>query len=419
VKFLLDYNIRYQKEKQNISTTTEAVSLSSLESVPLSVRQNETLTVFSSTDKLIIHDEPNLFRNHEHRFLHKLLYNIFNREENHIEYFRQMSIEDLAFLLPSILDSNTYLNNSEYVEASLSLASRIKECEKAWEQISKCLKPDNNEIHQLEPIKNWSLIPVRKSSRLFLAPIKDHGIILQQATSLISNILSEIDYPVLNKWKIPDNLKKIQKMFDSVVVSVSKNEDLLQFFERQKDCYDKIFTKDENRRNIFKELSNCVKKEYLNRNTVLKFQLSSANSIQEFRIRSILRNMPIYEDIFKRFGTLNNVDSYFIDMSQLPFFIKEKVFTGSNTYFEDLLDFANHTNMNIMSKGSYSVVVLFSFHILYSIYSKTISISILSFSSNILAFKKLKSIACTSYFSTGPKQAIRQLLRIYLKTMYF
>ena len=364
MKFLLDYNISYQKQIQNINS--QAISLSSLESVPLAVNQNGTLTVFSSTDKLIIHDEPNLFHNHEHRFLHKRLYNIFIREENHIEYLRKMSIEDLAFLLPSILNANTYLNNSEYVEASLS---RIKECEKAWEQISKCLKHDNNEIHQLEPIKNWSLIPVRKSSRLFLAPIKDHGIILQQATSLISNILSEIDYPVLNKWTIPDNLEKIRKMFDSVVVSVSKNEDLLQFFERQKDCYDKILAKEEHRRSIFKELSKCVHTEYLNRNTVLKFQLSSANSIQEFRIRSILRNMPIYEDIFKRFGTLNNVDSYFIDMNQLPFFIKEKVFfTGFNTYFEDLLDFANHTNLNIMSKESYLVVVLFSFYILYYIF---------------------------------------------------
>ena len=339
-----------------------------LDSVPLMVKQSNALAAFSSSNQLINHDEPELFPNHSDLFVHTRIGDVLSRNSIHTKYFREMSIQDLAFLLPSILDANTYLNNSEYVEASPSSVSRIKECEKAWEQISKCLKPDSNEIHQLEPIKNWSLIPVRKSSCLFLAPIKDHGIILQQTTSLISNILSEIDYPILNKWTIPDKLDKIRNMFDSVVVSVSKNEDLLQFFERQKHCYEKIFTKDENKRNIFKELSYCVYTDYINRNTVLKFKLSAANSIQEFRIRSILRNLPIYEDIFKRFGTLNNVDSYFIDTSQVPFFIKEKVFTGSNTYYEDLLDFANHTKLNIMRKESYSVLVLFSFHILYYIF---------------------------------------------------
>lgn len=363
MEILLDYNIRYQKQIQN---TTEAISLSSLESVPLAINQNETLTVFSYRDKLIIHKEPNLFRNHEHRFLHKRLYSIFIQEENHIEYFRPMSIQDLDILLPSILDPDTYLNNSEYVEAS---ESRIKECEEAWKQIEKCLRtPNRNNIYQLEPIKNWSLIPVRKSSGLFLAPIKDHGIILKPVpveydNLIIFNILSEINYPVLDTSTIPNELEKLGDILDSIVVSLSKNEDLLYFFKYQKDCYEKIFAKDENKRNILKELSKCIEEVWSksNRNTVLKFKLSSPNSIDECRIRIILRNLPIYEDIFERFEALCNIESYCIDISQLPTIIKENAFHTGSTYYEDLYDFANHMTLHIMRKESYSVLVLFTF----------------------------------------------------------
>lgn len=358
MEILLNYNIHYQKQIQN---TTEAISLSSLESVPLAVNQNEMLTVFSYRDKLIIHNEPSLFRSHEHRLLHKRLYSIFIREDNHIEYFRPMSIQDLDILLPSILDPDTYLNNSEYVEAS---ESRIKECEKAWEQIEICLTSNRNNIYQLEPIKNWSLIPVRKSSRLFLAPIKDHGIILKPVGNdnlIIFNILSEIDYPVLDTSTIPDELEKLGDVFDSAVVSMSKNENLLHFFKQQRHRYEKIFAKDENKRNILKELSKCVKKIWSSRNTALKFKLNTPNSIEEFRIHIILRNLPIYEDIFERFEALCNIESYCIDISKLPTIIKENAFHTGSIYYEDLYDFANHMTLHIMEKGSYSVLVFIQF----------------------------------------------------------
>ena len=55
----------------------------------------------------------------------------------------------------------------------------IDECKIAWKQISNCISnlPQSytltNRKNQLEPIENWSLVPVRQSSRLLLAPIKD------------------------------------------------------------------------------------------------------------------------------------------------------------------------------------------------------------------------------------------------------
>ena len=361
VKILLYYNIGYQKQIQNINS--QAISLSSLESVPLAVNQNETLTVFSYRDKLIIHDEPNLFRNQEHRFLHIRLNSIFNQEQIHFEYFRPMSIQDLDILLPSILDPYTYLNNSEYVEA---LEFRIKECEEAWKQIERCLTPNRNNIYQLEPIKNWSLIPVRKSSGLFLAPIKDHGIILKPVEHdnlIIFTIFNEIDYPVIDKSMIPDECEKLGDILDSIVVSLSKNENLLYFFRSQKDCYEKIFAKDENKRNILKELSKCIKEVWSesNRDTVLKFMLSSPNSIDECRIRIILRNLPIYEDIFERFEALCNIESYCIDISKLPTIIKENAFHTGSAYYEDLYDFANHMTLHIMKNRSYSVLFFIQF----------------------------------------------------------
>lgn len=332
-----------------------------LESVPLMVKQSNALAAFSSSNQLINHDEPELFPNHSDLFVHTRLGDVLSRNSIHTKYFREMSIQDLAFLLPSILDANTYLNRSTYLEAS---KSRIDECKIAWKQISKCLSNQflANHKNQLEPIKNWSLVPVRQNSRLLLAPIKDCMFILKPtANFIIFNIFREIDLPLFDSATIPSNFS-IQQTFESIVVSLSKNEDLLRFFDQQKHC-EKIFTKDENKRNIFKELAKCVHSKSLGyrKPNVLQFNLSSPDSISDTEIRRILKKLPIYEDIFGRFEALYNIKAYCIDISQLPITIKENVFDSGATYYEDLLDFANSMKLHIMRKGSYSVLVLFSF----------------------------------------------------------
>ena len=340
-----------------------------LESVPLVVKQNNALASFSSSNQLIIHDESELFPNYSYLFLHTRLSDVLSRDSIHTKYFRQMSIQDLTYLLPCILNANTYLNNSEYLEAS---KSRIDECKIAWKQISKCISSHVlvNPKNQLELIKNWSLVPVRQSSRLLLAPIKDCMFILKPTANLIIfNIFREIDLPLFDSATIPANLS-IQQTFERIVVSLSKNEDLLRFFDMQKHRYEKIFTKDENKRNIFKELAKCVYNKWLGykKGNALKFNLSSPDSISDTEIRRILKNLPIYEDLFGRFEALYNIKSYCIDISQLPTTIKENVFDSGATYYEDLLDFANSMKMHIMRKGTYSVFVLFNFHILYYIF---------------------------------------------------
>ena len=349
-------------------SSDKANTINLLNNVPLLVNQNMLVTTFSSKEKLIIYQEPELFPNHGDRFLHKSLNGIIDiRKLN--QYFRKISIKDLDALLPSILDPKIYFNSPDYIKYD---ESRIGEYKKAWEIVSGSLDNKLSQITNariyLEPIENWSLVPVTtQSSGRFLAPIKYFGVILMPQNckdNLIFNILTQMNLPLLNVSVIP-KYPLIGKVFESAAVSLTKNEDLLRFLDRQHQDCKEILSDNKYRWRIFQDLAGCVYKDYLGRKKktlVLKFRLSYMNAMSDTEICTILKSLPIYADVYERVGTLNNASSiiYCMDIEQVPTDIRKKIFDkGEHSFlYEDFIDFTNHKNLFIINSSSFPVISL-------------------------------------------------------------
>jgi hypothetical protein len=189
-------------------SSEKAITINLLNNVPLIVNQNMLVTTFSSKEKLIIYQEPELFSNHGDRFLHKSLNGIIDIK-NFNQYFRQISIQDLNSLLPSILDPKIYFNSPDYIKYD---ESRIDEYKNTWEIVSSSLENHLSEIKNarmyLEPIENWSLVPVTtQSAGRFLAPIKYFGVILMPQNckdNLIFNILTLNELAFTKRFSNPE-----------------------------------------------------------------------------------------------------------------------------------------------------------------------------------------------------------------------
>ena len=259
---------------------------------------------------------------------------------NHELFFRHISTQDLMFLLPYILDPKIYLNNDTHVKYD-----QKKEVNKVWQIISKCIDENNTNKHVLEPIKNWSLIPVieTSSSETVLAPIKDADIILSRHDGFIFNVLRQIGFPQLDTSPIPNDSSKTRNIFASIVVSLSKNEDLLHFLDRQKHRYSTIFHDKYNRIQMLQHLEASIYREPYNYNRLL----FSQNSISWCKVQRILKNLRIYEDIYERDDDLAKYnETYLIDRKQIPTVIQEKLFEKSQSsfFYECFIDFINHEN---------------------------------------------------------------------------
>lgn len=259
---------------------------------------------------------------------------------DHGRFFCHISIQDLIILLPYILDPKIYLNNDTHVKYD-----QKKEVNKVWQIISKCIDENNTNKHVLEPIKNWSLIPVveTSSSETVLAPIKDAEIILSPHNGFIFNVLRRIGFPQLDTSPIPNDSSKTRKIFASIVVSLSKNEDLLCFLDRQRHRYSTIFHDKYNRIQMLQHLEECIYRESYNYNCLIFKQ----NSISCWEVRRILKDLPIYDDIYEREDFLAKYnETYLIDRKQIPTVIQEKLFEKSQSsfFYECFIDFINHEN---------------------------------------------------------------------------
>jgi hypothetical protein len=86
------------------------------------------------------------------------------------------------------------------------------------------------------------------------------------------------------------------------------------------------------------------------------------NAMSVTEIRTILKSLPIYADVYERVGTLNNVSSilYCMDIEQVPTDIRKKIFDkGEHSHlYEDFIDFTNHKNLFIINSSSFPVISL-------------------------------------------------------------
>lgn len=323
--------------------------------MPLLVKQNIVVSTFSPSSKLIIHDESELFPNHSALFLNSRFYSYFILKPNYINYFRKIQIQDLATLLPSILDPNVYFNQRKTVKFC---DSEINAYSKAWKLISQSFEVygtlDLNLRHILLPISGWSLIPVTQGSEIILAAIKDADCILTQSSVFNFNILQPLQLQILNKTTIPSNLST-GVIFENTVINLNSIEDFLGFLDKLNQRNGLISDDRNHRLQIFRYLTGFVYKDrYCHQ---MRFRLSRQDAISDKEIRRILKSLPIYKDIYERIDALTNCKANCIDIQSLPEIIRVNLFDiGNNSsLYEDILDFVNQTNLFIINKSSYPV----------------------------------------------------------------
>lgn len=319
--------------------------LSILEDMPLLLKQNMVLAKFSSSTKVYVYEDPCIFNGQDHQFVHKDLYNTLANKK--CSFLHTIQIEDLANLLPSLLDSDLYITNDLFISHD---KTKTQIYLKIWKIISECFK--SNEKPNFDSIKNWALVPVCHQDREpCLAPIKKCTSILNQIQNdFMWELLKPVDFLVFDSL-FSTNAKSL---FESSVMDLSKNEDLLMFLEAQKDTYKQLFEHNPTKcQQLFKHLANCVKRRA---NDTLYFQFTTNNAIEDRRAKDILRNLPIYEDVFGRFEILSDQEAYFINMENVPRIIKDAIFhfNGaldiSSARYEDFISFSNDQNIIIINQ---------------------------------------------------------------------
>lgn len=283
-------------------------------------------------------------------------------------YFRDITINDLNMLLDDLLDRSTYhAQESSKAFVPLDLA---KDYSIVFAILSTAFKNSIKESANktlsavdfrtfLEPIKNWSLIPVKRNKKRFLAPVcRAKSILVRSSASFMFDILERIGFPVLDEYQ------NNSRVFETAVVKLSNNEELLRFLDHHKNKYEEIFQDARTRTELLGDLAQLV---YSDHKGGVKFNFGSANhdvSMSATEARRILKQLPIYKDaITDAFHALlpDSTRAYYIDLNKVPYAIKSTVFERRSCSDEkaDFIDFINkQDNLIIMGLGSKEVTWL-------------------------------------------------------------
>ncbi len=293
--------LKFCKEEENFYKIIEGSALL--------VSNDQILRRFSLDQKLFLFDDPSIFKNNGDQFLSTDLKEIF--EEDEIEYFESIKIEDLNLLLPSALDKRLYCDSNlpilEIVDKSI--------IQKVWHIILKNIGPNSNKnekIHLLEPIKTWSLIPVQSNKEILktcLSKIEESGnIIVDSMLRTKFNFLSFIGAPVFKDYVLDSITNDFLK---SITNNLNENEDILKTFEKKKKI---LSTLSREELKSIRELFDSLLIRIYNRNSsYYSFKKSdqSSNS-NEVDIKNTIKSLPIFENILTQADCISNKKVYLI-----------------------------------------------------------------------------------------------------------
>ncbi|CAF0897987.1 unnamed protein product [Brachionus calyciflorus] len=317
-----------------------------LEDCPMLLRHDLTLTKFSSSNKHLIYYDPGIFINFEDRFLHESFYEMFNSNK---EWFRNININDLTYLLPSLLPKDFFYlkNKTQYPDFNLNIKEKL--CI-IWDIIGKYLNSfthleKSSLLASLDPIKDWALIPVKIGDTNYtkLAPIRDSRIIIYATyNDYLYNIIHTIDFPNLDH-----NILGYNVYIANIVTVLSKNQDFINFLLANQEKCAKIFN--EKNTNYFFEYfnKNIVEVHRRHHNISYIYKLERENSISESSITSLIKSLPIFEDLFGCADKINNLNVLMIDLIGSSHEIRN-FFRLKNDYTYEFKDFANHCNYHII-----------------------------------------------------------------------
>ena len=312
-----------------------------LQNCPLLLRQDEILTCFNFQNKIVKRIGCN-YKDCGHLFLHSKFYEMFR---NYNGWFRNLVIDDLKKIFPSILDKNIFFisEHKNYPEVSYENKKLIDEAVKLindieWEKLKK-----REILEKLKPIEDWAIISVEKDNKKIFMPIKEANRIVKRSYSRFEETKS---FPILNYQNL--NIEFFQKIVEDLEIA----DDLITYFKSQQNNFKNIFSNNKNYlcpevfcRFIKEKTNNLYQREYY-------FKLEDDFSHDQDSIKNLLKSLPIYKDIFDRYVSINNSEIILLNLSNLPNKLKKffnQKLNDSNSYLSEFLDFANHrTNCYII-----------------------------------------------------------------------
>jgi hypothetical protein len=197
---------------------------------PLLVSNDNHLQKFTNVknEQLFYFKKPTIFKDIQHLFVNENLVRILNENE---DYFKNIKIDDLIILLPTALNEEIY-SKTEYPALR---KDDIIILQTIWTIIlNNCPISNFNKtekINLLNPIKKWSLIPIRNENGQMLSRIqycKDMIVNPEQGKKF--TFLNLIGVPVYDKSLFDE--ETIQFILS---INLKTNEDMLALFYKKKD----------------------------------------------------------------------------------------------------------------------------------------------------------------------------------------
>ncbi|CAF1034737.1 unnamed protein product [Didymodactylos carnosus] len=156
----------------------EKVRRGQLNGCPLLLRADNKVSCFDKNNTLYGFQHVSTFQTYLDRFMHPTLLNLFKTEELQKCWLRELKINDLADMLPKVLDKDKFCKNGHelFTECEVDVDVKIKDILNIWLILENNLRSvlpvkgnsesDRNDVKrvllkELEPIKYWCLIPIQ------------------------------------------------------------------------------------------------------------------------------------------------------------------------------------------------------------------------------------------------------------------
>jgi hypothetical protein len=282
---------------------------------PLLVSNDNYLRKFTiaKNEHLFYFKKPTIFKDIQHLFVNENLIRILNENE---DYFKKIKIDDLILLLPTALNEKIY-SKTEYpalIKDDIIILQTI------WKIIlNNYTTPNLNKVEKLNllnPIKKWSLIPVKNEKGQTLSRIQYcQDIIVNPEQGNKFKFLNLIGVPVFDNYLFDEETN--QFLF-STSINLNNNEDMLSTFNKQKDNLKNL--KDEDLIQICLFLNDSLERKIKNiyhkkRNHEFYFAFKQTDPNffrQESDIKNMIKTLPIFKSVLKKTEIILNKTAYVI-----------------------------------------------------------------------------------------------------------
>jgi hypothetical protein len=288
---------------------------------------------------------------------------------------RPVKIADLATLIPSLLERSIFKTtySSKSNDSNQELAQFLfkysmfdnypltKKITYIWELILNELTTPQQALTKqeivdlLRPIRQWTILPVKYRAESCLAPLDAYQAIIcdqysdsESINSLFKSCANDFILfdPVLFAFVQAEK----RALFNTFLVNLKKNEDLLLLLLKFKSTFEKtVFSSSANCQLISNYLNDCIEIVHKNNYIKYRFKLTDAKALFQSTTQSLIRDLPIFIDLFGVRKSLNDPtinETFLVNLEKESATLKDFFqirFEKSRVY--DLLDFCGHKKL--------------------------------------------------------------------------